>query len=78
MSHLQRGGSPSARDRLMARWFGIAAVDMIMNEDYGRMVSYLHGEITSVPMKEVIDRLRIVDVDKYYDTERYNGKRTIL
>jgi 6-phosphofructokinase 1 len=78
LSHLQRGGSPSARDRLMARWFGIAAIDMIMNEDYGRMVSYLHGEITSVPMKEVIDRLRIVDVDKYYDTERYNGKRTIL
>jgi 6-phosphofructokinase 1 len=78
LSHLQRGGSPSARDRLMARWFGIAAVDMIINEDYGRMVSYLHGEITSVPMKEVIDRLRIVDVDKYYDTERYNGKRTIL
>ena len=31
-----------------------------------------------VPMKEVINRLRVVDVDKYYDTERYNGKRTIL
>jgi hypothetical protein len=29
-------------------------------------------------MKEVIDRLRVVDVDKYYDVERYNGKRTIL
>lgn len=78
LSHLQRGGSPSARDRLMARWFGIAAVDMIINEDYGRMVSYLHGEITSVPMKEVVDRLKVVDVDKYYDVERYNGKRTIL
>jgi phosphofructokinase-like protein len=78
LSHLQRGGSPSARDRLMARWFGIAAVDMILNEDYGRMVSYLHGEITSVPLKEVIDKLRLVDVDKYYDAERYNGKRTII
>jgi 6-phosphofructokinase 1 len=78
LSHLQRGGSPSARDRLMARWFGIAAVDMIVNEDFGRMVSFLHGEVTSVPMKEVIDRLRLVDVDKYYDVERYNGKRTIL
>jgi 6-phosphofructokinase 1 len=78
LSHLQRGGSPSARDRLMARWFGIAAVDMILNEDYGRMVSYLHGEITSVPLKEIIEKLRVVDVNKYYDTERYNGKRTIL
>jgi 6-phosphofructokinase 1 len=42
------------------------------------MVSYLHGEITSVPMKEVIERLRVVDVDKYYDIDRYNGKRTRL
>lgn len=78
LSHLQRGGSPSARDRLMARWFGIAAVDMIVNEDFGRMVSYRHGEMTSVPLKEVIDRLNLIDVEKYYDLERYNGKRSIL
>jgi phosphofructokinase-like protein len=78
LSHLQRGGSPSARDRLMARWFGIAAVDLIINEDFGRMVSYLHGEITSVPMKEIVSSLRLVDLDKYYDRERYNGKRSIL
>ncbi|MFO7570350.1 MAG: ATP-dependent 6-phosphofructokinase [Smithellaceae bacterium] len=78
LSHLQRGGSPSARDRLMARWFGIAAVDMIVNEDFGRMVSYRHGGITSVPMKDVTDHLNLIDVEKYYDTERYNGKRSIL
>ena len=78
LSHLQRGGSPSARDRLMARWFGIAAVDMIVSEDFGRMVSYRHGEITSVPMKDVTDHLNLIDVNKYYDTERYNGKRSIL
>jgi 6-phosphofructokinase 1 len=78
LSHLQRGGVPSARDRLMARWFGIAAVDMILSEDFGRMVSFLHGEITSVPMKDIINRIRTVEVDKYYDSERYNGKRTIL
>ncbi|PKN19029.1 MAG: 6-phosphofructokinase [Deltaproteobacteria bacterium HGW-Deltaproteobacteria-6] len=78
LSHLQRGGAPSARDRLMARWFGIAAVDMIVNEDFGRMVSYRHGEITSVPMKDVTDHLNLIDVDKYYDVERYNGKRSIL
>ncbi len=78
LSHLQRGGVPSARDRLMARWFGIAAVDMILCEDFGRMVSYIHGEIASVPMKDIINKIRTVDVDKYYDIDRYNGKRTIL
>ncbi|MCD6570848.1 MAG: ATP-dependent 6-phosphofructokinase [Deltaproteobacteria bacterium] len=78
LSHLQRGGVPSARDRLMARWFGISAVDMILNEDFGRVVSLSHGKITSIPLKEIIDKLKLIDVDKYYDTERYNGKRTIL
>lgn len=78
LSHLQRGGTPSAHDRLMARWFGIAAVDMIINDDFGRMVSLSRGEIASVPMKEIINKLKIVDVDRYYDVERYNGRRSIL
>ena len=78
LSHLQRGGTPSAHDRLMARWFGIAAVDSIINEDFGRMVSIVRGEITSVPLKEIINNLKLVDIEKYYDTERYNGRRTIL
>jgi phosphofructokinase-like protein len=78
LSHLQRGGTPSAYDRLMARWFGIAAVDEIINEDFGRMVSLRRGEITSVPLKEIINKLKLVDVEKYYDTERYNGRRSIL
>jgi len=79
LSHLQRGGTPTAHDRLMARWFGIAAVDMIINEDFGRMASLMRGEITSIPLKEVVTRgLKIVNVDQYYDTERYNGRRSIL
>lgn len=78
LSHLQRGGAPSARDRLLARWFGIAAVDMIVNEDFGRMVSLSGGEIRTVPLKEVISRLKLVDIEKNYDTERYNGRRSIL
>jgi 6-phosphofructokinase 1 len=78
LSHLQRGGSPTANDRLMARRFGIAAVDMIIHEDFGRMVSLARGEITSVPLKEIVDKLKLVDVEKYYDRERYNGRRSIL
>ena len=78
LSHLQRGGTPSAHDRLMARWFGIAAVNMIVNGDFGRMVSLEHGEIANAPLEEIINKLKLVDVKKYYDTERYNGRRTIL
>jgi len=76
LSHLQRGGHPSATDRLMGRRFGIAAVDLILNEDFGRMVSYLQGEITSVPLKQATEKILTVDVTRYYDTERYNARRS--
>jgi ATP-dependent phosphofructokinase / diphosphate-dependent phosphofructokinase len=78
LSHLQRGGTPSAHDRLMARWFGIAAVDMIVKGDFGSMVSLRQGEIATAPLAEVINKLKLVDVEKYYDAGRYNGRRTIL
>jgi 6-phosphofructokinase 1 len=78
LSHLQRGGTPSAHDRLMARWFGIAAVDMIVRGEFGRMVSLERGEIATTGLEAVIDKLKLVDVDKYYDKERYNGRRVIF
>jgi 6-phosphofructokinase 1 len=78
LSHLQRGGVPCAYDRRMGRYFGIAAVDLIVKEDFGKMVSYRNGRITAVPLQEVIAKLNLVDVQTQYDTERYNGRRTIL
>ena len=78
LSHLQRGGAPCAYDRRMGRYFGIAAVDLIVKEDFGKMVSYRNGQITAVPLKEAIAKLNLVNVETMYDTERYNGRRTIL
>lgn len=78
LSHLQRGGVPCAYDRRMGRYFGIAAVDLIVKEDFGKMVSYRNGRIMAVPLREAIGKLNLVDVQTQYDTERYNGRRTIL
>jgi len=78
LSHLQRGGAPCAYDRRMGRYFGIAAVDLIVKGDFGKMVSYRNGQITCVPINDVLGRLSLVDVKTQYDTERYNGRRTIL
>ncbi|MDR2726121.1 MAG: ATP-dependent 6-phosphofructokinase, partial [Candidatus Adiutrix sp.] len=47
LSHIQRGGEPSARDRLMGRAFGIAAVDLILEGKFGQMVSLREGRISS-------------------------------
>lgn len=78
LSHLQRGGSPSAHDRRMGRYFGITAIDLIAQKAFGQMVSFKNGEITSVPLKNVIGKMNYVDVATRYDTDRYNGRRTIL
>ncbi|MDR1049534.1 MAG: ATP-dependent 6-phosphofructokinase [Deltaproteobacteria bacterium] len=78
LSHIQRGGTPSARDRLMGRHFGIAAVDLILEQDYGRMVAYRDGQITSVSLKRAVERLYTVDVERHYDPTRYNGQRSSL
>lgn len=78
LSHIQRGGQPSARDRLMGRYFGIAAVDLILEEDFGRMVSFRNGQITSVSLKQAIEKLYVVDVNTLYDPLRYNGRRSSM
>lgn len=78
LSHIQRGGHPSARDRLMGRYFGIAAVDLILEEDFGRMVSFRNGLITSVSLKQAIEKLYLVDINTLYDPIRYNGRRSSM
>ena len=77
LSYLQRGGAPCAFDRRIGRYFGIAAVDLIMSQDFGKMVSFNHGRVDSVPLKEVFGRLNLVDTETQYDTERYNGRNRI-
>ena len=78
LSHLQRGGAPCAFDRRMGRYFGIAAVDLVVKQEYGKMVSFLNGRVTSVPIQIVLDKPKLVDVDTQYDTDRYNGRRSML
>jgi 6-phosphofructokinase 1 len=78
LGHIQRGGAPCAYDRRMGRYFGIAAVNLAVREEFGKMVSYKNGQFTAVPIVDVIGRLNLVDTTTMYDTIRYNGSRTIL
>ena len=78
LSHLQRGGVPCAYDRRMGRYFGIAAMNLVMMRDFGKMVCYKNGRITACPLEKVIGKLKYVDVKTMYDVERYNGRRSIL
>ena len=78
LSYLQRGGAPGAYDRRMGRYFGIAAVDLVAKQEFGRMVCWINGAMTSVPLWKIENKTRMVDISTEYDTERYNGRRTIL
>jgi len=78
LGHIQRGGAPCAYDRRMGRYYGIAAVNLVVRQQFGRMVSYKDGRFTSVPIVDVIGKLNLVDIRTMYDTIRYNGTRSIL
>lgn len=59
--HMQRGGEPSAYDRVLATRLGSEAAKMIINEQYGYMVSVNNGEIESIQLSEVAGKLKTVD-----------------
>lgn len=61
LGHLQRGGSPSAYDRILATRFGREAVVQAMEGNFGVMVALKGTEITSVPLEKVANRQRRVD-----------------
>jgi 6-phosphofructokinase 1 len=65
LGHLQRGGSPTAFDRILTTRFGIAAIDLVHSKKFGRMVAIHGNKITSVPLKSVIGKRKKVDLELY-------------
>jgi len=63
LGHLQRGGSPSAFDRLIAQRFGAAAVQVVADGISGVMVALDPPLIKTVPLEEVISKLNLVPLD---------------
>jgi 6-phosphofructokinase 1 len=63
LGHVQRGGSPSAYDRNLATRLGGYATEMISKREFGRMVAIVGGRITSVPLKEVAGKIKLVTPD---------------
>ena len=78
LSHLQRGGAPCAYDRRMGRYYGIAAVDLVVKQNFGNMVCLKGGQIGFCPLENIYGKLSRVDPTVEYDQDRYNGRRTIL
>lgn len=65
LGHLQRGGSPTAFDRILATRFGIAAIDLVHEGKFGYMVAIKGNKIVSVPLKDVAGKRKTVDLELY-------------
>jgi phosphofructokinase-like protein len=63
LGHVQRGGMPSSRDRLMASIFGAHAVDLIAQGRFDRMVAWQNRRVVDVPIAEAIEHYQAVDPD---------------
>lgn len=61
LGHLQRGGAPTALDRILGVRFGAKAVDLIEQGRFGRMVSYQHYQVGDVSIEEAVHQLRLVN-----------------
>ncbi len=63
--HFQRGGTPSAYDRVLTTALGVEAADMILDKKFGRMVGIVNGKVVGIPLKEVAGKLKSVPLDHY-------------
>jgi len=61
LGHLQRGGTPSPFDRTLAARFGAGAVELVERNAWSRMIALRAAKITSAPLAEAIDPVRLVD-----------------
>jgi len=73
LGHLQRGGSPTAYDRVLATRYGIAAIDLVYRGQFGRMVALQGNKIVSVPLKDVIGKRKTVDLQLYEISKIFSG-----
>ena len=61
LGHIQRGGTPTAIDRVLATRFGIAAIDAVHDQAFDQMVALRADQIVRVPLEEVVAELKTVD-----------------
>jgi 6-phosphofructokinase 1 len=69
LGHVQRGGSPTAYDRILATRFGLKAADLVEANDFGQMASLRGSDVVSVSLKQATAELKTV-TDDWYDVAR--------
>ncbi len=69
LGYIQRGGTPTAFDRILATRFGVAAIDLVKDGKFGCMVGLCGNKIVPVPLTEALKEPKLVDAD-FYDVAK--------
>ncbi len=73
LGHIQRGGTPTAFDRVLATRFGLQAIDAVHEGDFGRMVALRGTDIVRVPLADATRELKTVPLERYTEAEVFFG-----
>ncbi|MBM4377978.1 MAG: 6-phosphofructokinase [Deltaproteobacteria bacterium] len=65
LGHIQRGGTPTAHDRVLATRFGVHACDMVAAREFGKMAALRGNQVVSVPLSEATKQLKRVDPELF-------------
>ncbi len=76
IAYLMRSGEPDALDRMVAISYANLATDLVINEDFGKMVALKEGKYTTIPLETITQGTNRVDVDELYDLDQYRPKVT--
>jgi 6-phosphofructokinase 1 len=63
LGHLQRGGTPTSFDRMLATRFGRKAVELILAGDYGKVVAYRPPDVIAIPLADVVGHIKVVPLE---------------
>jgi phosphofructokinase-like protein len=73
LGHIQRGGTPTAFDRVLATRFGLHAVQAVDDGAFGQMVALQGTDIVRVPLSAATESLKLVPVERYAEAEIFFG-----
>jgi len=73
LGYVQRGGTPTASDRVLATRFGIKAYEMIMSREWGKMAALRGTQIISIPLEEAVSNIKYLDEEIYRIAQVFTG-----
>lgn len=73
LGHIQRGGSPTAFDRVLGTRLGVKAVELVKDKKFARMVALIGIKIIDVPIEDAVKKLKTVDLELYDISKVFSG-----